>query len=300
MDSPGYDPASVTGQIAGGCNLVCFTTGRGSAFGSKPAPTIKVATNSEMYARMTEDMDVNAGTILTEGVSVEEKGREIYEMFLRVASGEPVEVRGAGPRRLRIRALADRGGDVSDARLIVDAARTAAEAHAGQLRKGTSGAPYINHPIAVAQMVAGETDDAEVIAAALLHDVVEDSETGVADLRSRFGARVAEIVAELSDDPEIEALPRPERKRLQAEHIAGASREAKLIKIADQTCNLEDLAREPAIWPPDDHANYRVGAQKVVDACRDVSTTLAARFDRAVEAHARAVQAMEERTWPKP
>jgi altronate hydrolase len=88
MDSPGYDPASVTGQIAGGCNLVCFTTGRGSAFGSKPAPTIKVATNSEMYGRMTEDMDVNAGAMLTDGVSLEEKGREIYEMFLRVASGE--------------------------------------------------------------------------------------------------------------------------------------------------------------------------------------------------------------------
>lgn len=87
MDSPGYDPASVTGQIAGGCNLVCFTTGRGSAFGSKPAPTIKVATNSDMYARMTEDMDVNAGTILTEGVSVQDKGREIYELFLRIASG---------------------------------------------------------------------------------------------------------------------------------------------------------------------------------------------------------------------
>ena len=96
MDSPGYDPASVTGQIAGGCNLVCFTTGRGSAFGSKPAPTIKVATNSEMFARMTEDMDVNAGTILTEGVSVEEKGREIYEMFLRVASGEPSKSEAQG------------------------------------------------------------------------------------------------------------------------------------------------------------------------------------------------------------
>lgn len=88
MDSPGYDPASVTGQIAGGCNLVCFTTGRGSAFGSKPAPTIKVATNSEMYARMSDDMDVNAGDILTGGATVESKGREIYEMFLRVASGE--------------------------------------------------------------------------------------------------------------------------------------------------------------------------------------------------------------------
>ncbi|WP_299964863.1 UxaA family hydrolase [uncultured Roseobacter sp.] len=88
MDSPGYDPASVTGQIAGGCNLVCFTTGRGSAFGSKPAPTIKIATNSAMAARMSEDMDIDAGTILTGGVTVEEKGREIYETFLRVASGE--------------------------------------------------------------------------------------------------------------------------------------------------------------------------------------------------------------------
>ncbi len=88
MDSPGYDPASVTGQIAGGCNLVCFTTGRGSAFGSKPAPTIKVATNSEMFARMTEDMDINAGSILSNGESVEDKGREIYDLFLRVASGE--------------------------------------------------------------------------------------------------------------------------------------------------------------------------------------------------------------------
>lgn len=88
MDSPGYDPASVTGQIAGGCNLVCFTTGRGSAFGSKPAPTIKVATNSAMARRMAEDMDIDAGTILTEGTTVEEKGREIYQTFLRVASGE--------------------------------------------------------------------------------------------------------------------------------------------------------------------------------------------------------------------
>ena len=98
MDSPGYDPASVTGQIAGGCNLVCFTTGRGSAFGSKPSPTIKVATNSEMAARMSEDMDVDAGTILSGGVSVAQKGREIYELFLDVASGEASksELQGLG------------------------------------------------------------------------------------------------------------------------------------------------------------------------------------------------------------
>ena len=88
MDSPGYDPASVTGQIASGCNLVVFTTGRGSAFGSKPSPTLNVATNTEMYNRMVDDMDVNAGRILTDGASVEEVGREIYQAWLRMASGE--------------------------------------------------------------------------------------------------------------------------------------------------------------------------------------------------------------------
>lgn len=96
MDSPGYDPASVTGQIAGGCNLVCFTTGRGSAFGSKPSPTIKVATNTRMYEKMTDDMDINAGDILDGGVSIEAKGREIYEAFLRVASGEVTKSEAQG------------------------------------------------------------------------------------------------------------------------------------------------------------------------------------------------------------
>jgi len=88
MDSPGYDPASVTGQIASGCNVVVFTTGRGSAFGSKPAPTIKVATNSELAAKMSEDMDIDAGTILSGAETVEEVGRRIYEKILAVASGE--------------------------------------------------------------------------------------------------------------------------------------------------------------------------------------------------------------------
>ena len=87
MDSPGYDPASVTGQIASGCNLVTFTTGRGSAFGSKPSPCIKIATNTEMYQRLIADMDINAGAMLTEGRSLEETGREIYQMLLDVASG---------------------------------------------------------------------------------------------------------------------------------------------------------------------------------------------------------------------
>jgi len=88
MDSPGYDPASVTGQIASGCTLVCFTTGRGSAFGAKPSPSLKIATNSDIYTRMPEDMDIDAGTILTGKASVQEVGREIYDTWLRVASGE--------------------------------------------------------------------------------------------------------------------------------------------------------------------------------------------------------------------
>ncbi len=88
MDSPGYDPASVTGQIASGCNLVTFTTGRGSAFGSKPSPCVKIATNTQMYEKLIADMDINAGEILTEGKSVEEKGTEIYKMLLEVASGK--------------------------------------------------------------------------------------------------------------------------------------------------------------------------------------------------------------------
>ena len=96
MDSPGYDPASVTGQIASGCNLVVFTTGRGSAFGAKPSPSLKVATNTEMFTRMEEDMDINAGTILSHGKTVEEVGREIYDMLLRVASGEKTKSEAQG------------------------------------------------------------------------------------------------------------------------------------------------------------------------------------------------------------
>jgi altronate dehydratase len=87
MDSPGYDPCSVTGQIASGATMIVFTTGRGSVSGYKPSPCIKLATNSEMYARMAEDMDINCGDIL-DGVSIEDKGAEILEKIIAVASGE--------------------------------------------------------------------------------------------------------------------------------------------------------------------------------------------------------------------
>ncbi|HEX6957283.1 MAG TPA: altronate dehydratase family protein [Ferrovibrio sp.] len=88
MDTPGYDPCSATGQIAGGGNIICFTTGRGSVFGAKPVPSIKLATNSAMYRRMEEDMDIDCGAILDEGVSVAAMGERIFEKILAVASGE--------------------------------------------------------------------------------------------------------------------------------------------------------------------------------------------------------------------
>jgi altronate hydrolase len=91
MDSPGYDPVAVTGQIASGANLICFTTGRGSMFGSKPAPTIKLATNTPMYRRLERDMDINCGAILDGEVDVAQMGERIFEAILRHASGEPTK-----------------------------------------------------------------------------------------------------------------------------------------------------------------------------------------------------------------
>jgi altronate hydrolase len=87
MDTPGYDPVSATGQVAGGANILCFTTGRGSAYGCKPTPSIKIATNSDTYRRMMDDMDINCGDVL-DGVRIAEKGQEIFDKILKVASGE--------------------------------------------------------------------------------------------------------------------------------------------------------------------------------------------------------------------
>ena len=89
MDSPGFDPASVTGQIASGCTMVCFTTGRGSAFGSKPSPTIKLGSNSRLYERMPEDIDIDCGSVLRGEISLDEMGAQIFETILKVASGTP-------------------------------------------------------------------------------------------------------------------------------------------------------------------------------------------------------------------
>ena len=88
MDTPGYAPVSATGQVAGGANLICFTTGRGSVYGCKPSPSLKLATNSAMYRRMREDMDINCGAILDGELTVQQAGEQIFQRIIAVASGE--------------------------------------------------------------------------------------------------------------------------------------------------------------------------------------------------------------------
>jgi len=88
MDSPGFDPCSATGQIAGGANMICFTTGRGSMFGAKPVPSIKLASNTPMYQRLQEDMDINCGVVVDGEVTIDEMGQRIFDEMLQVASGK--------------------------------------------------------------------------------------------------------------------------------------------------------------------------------------------------------------------
>ena len=96
MDTPGYDPVSATGQIAGGANLICFTTGRGSCFGSYPAPTIKLASNTPMYERMVGDMDINCGPVIDGEKTLEQIGQEIFDLILKTASGEKTKSEALG------------------------------------------------------------------------------------------------------------------------------------------------------------------------------------------------------------
>jgi altronate hydrolase len=111
MDTPSYNPVSVTGQIAGGANIIAFTTGLGSSFGSLPTPTMKRSSNTPLYTRMAEDLDIDCGGIVDSETTVEAMGRVIFEWILRHASGEKTksEIEGnRGHGRERVRALAHR------------------------------------------------------------------------------------------------------------------------------------------------------------------------------------------------
>ena len=113
MDTPGYDPVSATGQVAGGANMICFTTGRGSAYGCKPAPSLKLATNSALFEHQEEDMDINCGTIIDGKESVAEVGERFFDLVLETASGQEDQVRAVRLRRRRVRAMGARRHDVA-------------------------------------------------------------------------------------------------------------------------------------------------------------------------------------------
>ena len=169
----------------------------------------------------------------------------------------------------------------SELELLLKALAFAAHKHRDQRRKDAEASPYINHPIALADALVNEggITDPEVLCAALLHDTVEDTDTTEAELADAFGARIARIVAEVTDDTK---LPKEDRKRLQIEHAPLLSREAKLVKLADKLCNLRDVAdHPPAKWDLQRRREYFDWAKQVVDGLRGVHPRLEAAFDAA-------------------
>lgn len=168
--------------------------------------------------------------------------------------------------------------------LFIDAVAFAAMKHSAQRRKDAEASPYINHPIALAHVLAFEANvnDEHVLIAAILHDTIEDTKTTFDELRERFGLSIAKIVAEVTDD---KSLSKQRRKALQIEHAPHLSRRAKLVKLADKICNLRDVASSPPVdWPMRRRRKYFDWAKKVVDGLRCVHPRLEALFDDAYAA----------------
>lgn len=168
---------------------------------------------------------------------------------------------------------------MESAPLILKALEFAAVKHRGQRRKGADAAPYINHPIDVANILCNEGGVADpiVLAAGLLHDTIEDTGATREELERLFGPDVARIVADVSDD---KSLPKAERKRLQIEHAAHISREARLIKLADKISNLRETASNPPSgWSLERRSEYFEWAKAVVDRMRGTHEGLERVFD---------------------
>ncbi|MEM8694906.1 MAG: HD domain-containing protein [Pseudomonadota bacterium] len=164
--------------------------------------------------------------------------------------------------------------------LLLEAAHFAADRHRDQRRKGRGAVPYVNHPLDVAALLAEHgIDEIDLLAAAILHDTVEDTDTEIEEIEQRFGPHIAAIVGEVTDDKSLE---KAERKRLQIEHAPHKSREAKLLKIADKTCNLRDLIAAPPDWPIDRKRDYFDWAARVVAGLRGQHDGLDQAFDDAM------------------
>ncbi|MGZ5276052.1 MAG: HD domain-containing protein, partial [Caldimonas sp.] len=150
-----------------------------------------------------------------------------------------------------------------------------------QRRKDVEASPYINHPIALARIltVEGGIDDTQTLIAAVLHDTVEDTDTTFEEIQAIFGKKVADVVREVTDDT---TLLKADRKRLQIEHAPHMSRRAALVKLADKTSNLRDVASNPPHgWPIERKREYFDWAKAVVDGLPPVSKRLRAAFDEA-------------------
>lgn len=172
--------------------------------------------------------------------------------------------------------------DVDDVGLILSAIAFAGEKHRNQRRKDPEATPYINHPIGLAHVLKAEggVDDVAVLAAAILHDTIEDTNTTEEELRATFGDEITGLVLEVTDD---QNLPNAERKRLQVETAASASTKAKLVKLADKICNLRDVAASPpADWTLERRRAYFDWAANVIAGCRGVNARLEAQFDQAM------------------
>jgi guanosine-3',5'-bis(diphosphate) 3'-pyrophosphohydrolase len=166
--------------------------------------------------------------------------------------------------------------------LVVRALAYAAARHENQRRKNAKGTPYINHPIALLEiLVTCGVTDGIVLAAALLHDTIEDTGATAEELTAQFGAEVAAIVVEVSDD---KSLPKAERKRLQIEHAASASPRAKLVKLADKIANLRDMVTDPpAYWPLERRLAYFDWAAAVLEGLRGTHAQLERAFEIALQ-----------------
>ncbi len=173
---------------------------------------------------------------------------------------------------------------VPDLPLLLRAIAFAAEKHRNQRRKDSEASPYINHPIALADVLANEggVADITVLAAAILHDTIEDTETTESELRSQFGDDITDAVLAVSDD---KTLVKSERKRMQVVHAATLTRTAKLVKLADKICNVRDVAHHPPDrWPLERRQAYFEWAKEVIDQLRGVHPVLEAVFDQAYRA----------------
>ena len=165
--------------------------------------------------------------------------------------------------------------------LLLKATQFAADRHRNQRRKDAEASPYINHPIALANVLANEggVTDPVVLCAALLHDTIEDTDTTADELRTIFGDAIAGVVLEVTDD---KSLPKAKRKELQIEHARHASPQAKLVKLADKICNLRDIAATPpADWDQKRKDQYFDWAKSVIDGVRGTHAQLEAIFDAA-------------------